>query len=38
MQQVKARVRQEFSLAAMVDGGLTAYREVMALRKLARFK
>jgi glycosyltransferase involved in cell wall biosynthesis len=38
MQQVKARVRQEFSLAAMVDGGLTAYREAMALRKLARFK
>jgi len=38
MQQVKARVHQEFSLAAMVEGGLTAYREAMALRKLARFK
>ncbi len=36
-QLVKARVRQEFSLAAMVDGGLTAYREAIAMRKLARF-
>ncbi len=38
MQLVKSRVHQEFSLAAMVDGGLAAYREAMALRKLARFK
>jgi glycosyltransferase involved in cell wall biosynthesis len=35
--QVKARVRTEFSLAAMVDGGLAAYREAIALRKLAQF-
>jgi glycosyltransferase involved in cell wall biosynthesis len=38
MQQVKSRVHREFSLAAMVDGGLAAYREAIALRKLARFK
>ena len=36
-QQVKARVRTEFSLPAMVDGGLTAYREAIAMRKLAQF-
>ncbi len=36
-QQVRARVRSEFSLAAMVEGGLAAYREALALRKLARF-
>jgi glycosyltransferase involved in cell wall biosynthesis len=35
-QAVKARVRQEFSLAAMVDGGLAAYREALAIRKLAQ--
>jgi len=36
-QEVRARVRAEFSLASMVEGGLTAYREALALRKLARF-
>ncbi len=36
-QLVKGRVRQEFSLAAMVDGGLAAYREAIAIRRLARF-
>jgi glycosyltransferase involved in cell wall biosynthesis len=36
-QQVKTRVRREFSLAAMVDGGLTAYRDAIAIRKLAQF-
>jgi glycosyltransferase involved in cell wall biosynthesis len=36
-QSVKARVQAEFSLPAMVDGGLTAYREAIALRKLAQF-
>jgi glycosyltransferase involved in cell wall biosynthesis len=35
--QIKARVRAEFSLPAMVDGGLAAYREAIALRKLAQF-
>jgi glycosyltransferase involved in cell wall biosynthesis len=34
---VRSRVRDEFSIAAMVDGGLAAYREAIALRKLARF-
>lgn len=34
---VKSRVRSEFSLSAMVDGGLAAYRETIALRKLAQF-
>jgi glycosyltransferase involved in cell wall biosynthesis len=34
---VGARVRREFSAVAMVDGGLAAYREAIALRKLARF-
>jgi len=34
---VCARVRHEFSAVAMVDGGLAAYREAMALRKLAQF-
>jgi len=32
-----ARVRREFSVVAMVDGGLAAYREAMAMRKLAQF-
>lgn len=32
-----ARVRREFSAAAMVDGGLAAYREAIAMRKLAQF-
>jgi glycosyltransferase involved in cell wall biosynthesis len=36
-QEVRARVRTEFSLATMVEGGLAAYREALALRKLARF-
>ncbi len=36
-QSVKSRVHQEFSLAAMVDGGLAAYREAIAMRKLAQF-
>jgi glycosyltransferase involved in cell wall biosynthesis len=36
-QDVRARVRAEFSLATMVEGGLAAYREALALRKLARF-
>ncbi len=36
-QSVCARVRREFSAAAMVDGGLTAYREAIAMRKLAQF-
>jgi glycosyltransferase involved in cell wall biosynthesis len=34
---VQARVRKEFSLQAMVDGGLAAYRDALALRKLAQF-
>jgi glycosyltransferase involved in cell wall biosynthesis len=37
-QLVKSRVRSEFSLAAMIDGGLAAYREAIAMRKLARFR
>jgi glycosyltransferase involved in cell wall biosynthesis len=36
-QLVKSRVHREFSLAAMVDGVLAAYREAIALRKLAQF-
>jgi glycosyltransferase involved in cell wall biosynthesis len=36
-QVVKSRVRSEFSLPAMVDGGLAAYREAIALRKLSQF-
>jgi glycosyltransferase involved in cell wall biosynthesis len=36
-QTVKSRVQAEFSLPAMVDGGLAAYREAIALRKLAQF-
>jgi glycosyltransferase involved in cell wall biosynthesis len=35
-QEVRARVRAEFSLANMVEGGLTAYREALSIRKLAR--
>jgi glycosyltransferase involved in cell wall biosynthesis len=35
--RVRARVRSEFSAAAMVDNGIAAYREAIALRKLARF-
>jgi glycosyltransferase involved in cell wall biosynthesis len=36
-QAVTARVRSEFSLRTMVDGGLAAYREALAMRKLAQF-
>jgi glycosyltransferase involved in cell wall biosynthesis len=36
-EQVRARVRAEFSLSTMVEGGLSAYREALALRKLAQF-
>jgi glycosyltransferase involved in cell wall biosynthesis len=36
-QSVQARVRSAFSLPAMVDGGLAAYREAIAMRKLAQF-
>lgn len=36
-QAVTARVRNEFSLSAMVEGGLAAYREAIAMRKLAQF-
>jgi glycosyltransferase involved in cell wall biosynthesis len=36
-QLVRARVRRDFSLVAMVDGGLAAYREAIAMRKLAQF-
>jgi len=35
-QAVMARVRSDFSVGAMVDGGLAAYREALALRKLAQ--
>jgi len=34
---VQARVRGKFSSTTMVEGGLTAYREALALRKLAQF-
>jgi glycosyltransferase involved in cell wall biosynthesis len=36
-QEVRARVRAEFSVDTMVDGGLAAYREALSLRKLAQF-
>ena len=36
-QAVRTRVRHEFSLDAMVDGGLAAYREALAMRKLKQF-
>jgi glycosyltransferase involved in cell wall biosynthesis len=36
-QLVRARVRAEFSLSAMVEGGLAAYRDAIAIHKLARF-
>jgi glycosyltransferase involved in cell wall biosynthesis len=35
--EAQARVRAEFSLNAMVEGGLSAYRDALALRKLAQF-
>jgi glycosyltransferase involved in cell wall biosynthesis len=34
---LQARVRTEFSLNAMVEGGLAAYRDALAMRKLAQF-
>jgi len=34
---VRNRVRAEFSLSAMVEGGLAAYRDAIAIRKLAQF-
>jgi glycosyltransferase involved in cell wall biosynthesis len=34
---IRERVRAEFSVDRMVDGGLAAYREALALRKLAQF-
>ena len=36
-QSVRGRVRSDFSLTAMVDGGLAAYREALAMRKLKQF-
>jgi glycosyltransferase involved in cell wall biosynthesis len=36
-QHIRAGVRAEFSVDRMVDGGLAAYREALALRKLAQF-
>lgn len=36
-QAVNARVRSDFSLHTMIDGGIAAYREALAMRKLARF-
>ena len=35
-QKIRARVRAEFSVDTMVDGGIAAYREALLLRKLAR--
>ncbi|MGB6543880.1 MAG: glycosyltransferase family 4 protein [Xanthobacteraceae bacterium] len=34
---VRARVRSEFSSTAMVESGLAAYRETIAMQKLAQF-
>jgi len=34
---VRTRVREEFSSTAMVENGLAAYRETIALQKLAQF-
>jgi glycosyltransferase involved in cell wall biosynthesis len=36
-QAVRARVRSEFSSTTMVESGLAAYREALALQKLAQF-
>jgi len=36
-QLLKARLRGEFSLRSMVEGGLAAYRETLAGRKVAQF-
>lgn len=35
-QAINARVRAEFSVSRMVDGGLAAYREALASRKVAQ--
>jgi len=35
--EINARVRNDFSLRNMVEGGLEAYREAIAIRKLAQF-
>jgi hypothetical protein len=37
VQAVRERVRTEFSITAMVENGLAAYREAIALRKVAQF-
>jgi glycosyltransferase involved in cell wall biosynthesis len=36
-QILNARVMSEFSINTMVEGGLAAYREVLAMRKVAQF-
>jgi glycosyltransferase involved in cell wall biosynthesis len=36
-QRVNARVRAEFTVNGMVEGGLAAYREALARRKVAQF-
>jgi glycosyltransferase involved in cell wall biosynthesis len=36
-QSINTRVRSEFSLNSMVEGGIAAYREALAMRKLAQF-
>jgi glycosyltransferase involved in cell wall biosynthesis len=36
-QALRARVRSEFSLRAMVECNLAAYREALAARKVAQF-
>lgn len=36
-QDVRTRVRSEFSADTMVEGGLAAYREAITMRKLAQF-
>ena len=37
VQALRSRVRTEFSVRAMVDNGLAAYREVLSARKVAQF-
>lgn len=36
-QTLRSRVRAEFSVSAMVENGVTAYREALAARKVAQF-
>jgi glycosyltransferase involved in cell wall biosynthesis len=36
-QALKTRLRSEFSIGTMVEGGLAAYREALARRKVAQF-